>query len=199
MKNPKGSGQARLFIVSAPSGCGKTTLCNRLLDEMPGLANSISMTTRPPRPGEKDGFDYHFVSDAFFRSMAKRDGFLEYEENFGHLYGTPKAFIKNNLKSGRSVLLSIDVKGAMKVKKSFPEESVLIFILPPSISALKKRLRTRNSDDTKAISERLGLARIELSYKNKYDFRIVNDRLDKAYRKLKNTIISQLQKPGETI
>jgi guanylate kinase len=192
MKKLIGPKRAKLFIVSAPSGCGKTTLCNRLLDEMPLLENSVSMTTRPPRPGEKKGADYHFVSDKFFRLMAKKGGFLEYEENFGHLYGTPRKFVEDNLKKGRHVLLSIDVKGAMKVERAFPRESVLVFILPPSISALKKRLRLRNSDDGKEIRRRMGLARKELSYKTRYDYRIVNDRLDRAYRKLKSIVTSYI-------
>lgn len=182
---------AKLFIVSAPSGCGKTTLCGRLLKDNLGLADSISMTTRPRRKGEKNGRDYRFVSEKYFRGMIKKDGFLEYEENFGCLYGTPREFIQDNLKKGRDVLLSIDVKGAMKVRKAYPKESVLIFILPPSINALKKRLHSRSSEGEAAIRIRLGIAKKEIAYSKLYDYRIVNDRLDAAYRRLKKIIASE--------
>ncbi len=184
--------RARLFIVSAPSGCGKTTLCNKLLEEgVGGLVDSISMTTRPPRADEKNGVDYHFVSKRRFQEMIKKRAFLEHESNFGQLYGTPKKFIEKNLKEGRSILLSIDVKGAMKVRRAHASASVLIFILPPSLTALKKRLRKRMSEDSTAMSNRLSIARREMSYKNRYDYRIVNDRLGSAYKKLKNIIIKE--------
>ena len=152
------------------------------------------MTTRPPRPGEKDGADYRFVSERYFRGTIKKNGFLEYEENFGYLYGTPKKFIEDRLKKGGSVLLSIDVKGAMKVRRHYPEESVMIFILPPSVVALKKRLKARRADGAETITRRLNLAEKELSYKDKYDYRVINDKLAGAYRKLKNIIISEMKK-----
>ena len=183
--------EAKLFVVSAPSGSGKTTLCNKLLKGGLSLERSISMTTRPPRPGEKDGVDYHFVTEKYFRDIIKKNGFLEYEENFGYLYGTPKKFIESNFKKGKNVLLSIDVKGAMKVRRQYPKESVLIFILPPSLNALEERLRFRKSEDGRAISTRLKLARKEMSYKKKYDYTVVNDRLDAAYKKLRNIVISK--------
>lgn len=185
--------KARLFIVSAPSGSGKTTLCRKLLADDLGLADSVSMTTRPARRGEKDGVDYIFVTDAYFRKEIGRGGFLEYEENFGHLYGTPRAFIEKNLKKGRSVLLSIDVKGAMKVARAYPEESVLIFILPPSVKELKKRLHARRSEAAGVIARRLALAKKEMSYKKFYDYRIVNDRIHKAYRSLKKAVIKEMK------
>jgi len=182
----------RIFVVSAPSGCGKTTLCNRLLADGLGLANSVSMTTRERRPGEKGGVDYHFVTGRRFRQTIRSRGFLEYEENFGHLYGTPRRFVKENLEKGRPVLLSIDVKGAMKVRKAYPASSVLIFLLPPSIAALKSRLKSRRSDPPEVIRRRLGLAKKELAYKRRYDYRIVNDDLEKAYRRLKGIILKEL-------
>jgi guanylate kinase len=184
----------KLFIVSAPSGSGKTTLCNKLLGDYLGLANSVSMTTRRPRPDEVEGIDYHFVSRKKFQKMIGAGEFLEYEENFGELYGTPEKFIANNLKSGKSVLLSIDVKGAMKVKRAYPDESVLIFILPPSVGTLKKRLFSRHSEDIAAIKRRVAFARKELSYKNRYDHRIVNNHLANAYKRLKDIILSELKK-----
>lgn len=183
---------AKLFVVSAPSGSGKTTLCNKLLKDGLSLKRSISMTTRPPRRSEKDGVDYHFVSGKYFRDTIKKNGFLEHEENFGFLYGTPKKFIERHLKAGDNVLLSIDVKGAMNVKKEYPEESVLIFILPPSLSALKERLQARRSEDKSAISARLKLAKREMAYKKRYDYTVVNDRLDAAYKKLKEIVIKEI-------
>ena len=183
---------AKLFVVSAPSGSGKTTLCNMLLEDGLSLEPSVSMTTRAPRDGEKDGVDYHFVTEKYFRDTIKNNGFLEYEENFGHLYGTPKQFVEDNFKKGRSVLLSIDVRGAMKVKKQYPGESVLIFIMPPSLKVLGERLRLRKSEDGKAIAARLKLAKKEISYKKKYDYTVVNDRLDAAHKKLKDIVVSEL-------
>lgn len=190
----KHPGPARIFIVSAPSGSGKTTLCKRLLHDEAGLFHSVSVTTRKPRKGEKRGSDYHFVSRKRFKEMIREKKFLEYEENFGNFYGTPKRPVEDSLKRGRSVLLSIDVKGAMKVAQAYPEESVLIFILPPSMKALKKRLRLRKLDGPGAIARRLRIAKEELACKNRYDYRIVNDSLDAAYRKLKKTISSEVLK-----
>ncbi|MCM8761131.1 MAG: guanylate kinase, partial [Candidatus Omnitrophica bacterium] len=117
------NGRAKLFVISAPSGTGKTTLCNKLLRDGLGLVNSVSMTTRKPRPGEKEGVDYYFVTRKRFEDMISKKGFLEYEENFGNLYGTPRDFVEKNLKKGRNVLLSIDVKGAMKVRRAYPARS----------------------------------------------------------------------------
>lgn len=183
---------AKLFVVSAPSGGGKTTLCKRLLEDGLGLADSVSMTTRSPRAGETDGVDYHFVSERRFRDTARKKGFLEYEANFGNMYGTPKKFVEENLKKGTSVLLSIDVKGAMKVKKAYPG-SILIFLLPPSMKVLKKRLHSRMSDTSESISRRLALAKKELLYKNRYDHRVINDRLDTSYKRLKSVIVKELR------
>ena len=194
LRGPKRS-PAKIFVVSAPSGCGKTTLCNRLLADDLGLTDSISMTTRSPRPGEEDGVDYHFVSRRKFRTMVRTGGFLEYEENFGNSYGTPRKFITDNIGQGKSVLLNIDVKGAMKIKKAFPHKSVLIFLLPPSVAELKKRLRLRRSDTAEVINERLRLAKKELAYKSRYDHRVVNDDLDKAYRRLRRIVAANTGSP----
>src|SRR3989338_1190736 len=183
----------RLFIISAPSGSGKTTLCKRLLEDNLGLVPSISATTRSPRPGETDGIDYHFITKGDFERMAAGKEFLEYEENFGNLYGTPKRFIEDSLEKGRSILLSIDVKGAMKVKRAYPKESVMIFILPPSLKALRQRLKRRQADGAKTISDRSKLAKNEMARKERYDYRIVNDRLTSAYKKLKAIIIKETE------
>lgn len=184
-------GMGKLFIVSAPSGCGKTTLCKKLLEDKLNLIHSVSVTTRPPRKDEIEGKDYFFVSPEEFRAMIKRKEFLEYEENFGFLYGTPKKFVEGLLKKGVFVLLSIDVKGASKVRKLFSRRSVLIFIMPPTLEALKKRLESRMTEGARSISDRLKIARNEIKHKSKYDYVVVNDSLDAAYKKLKNIIISE--------
>ena len=182
----------KLFVISAPSGSGKTTLCKKLLKDDLGLAGSISATTRPPRPNEVDGIDYHFVSREKFQKMIKGKELLEYEDNFGQFYGTPKRFIEKNLRSGKPVLLSIDVKGAMKIRRKYNVKSALIFILPPSMAALKKRLVGRMSEDKSAIKKRLDVAKKELAYIKKYDHCVVNDSLTSAYKKLKKIILSEL-------
>lgn len=187
------SGKTKIFVVSAPSGCGKTTLCDKLLADRPDLANSVSMTTRLPRPGETKGKDYIFVSKRRFLDMVKRNAFIEHEENFGNLYGTPTKFVEQNLAVGKPVLLSIDVKGAMKIRRRYPKESVLIFILPPSLKALKERLKKRRSETPEAMMRRLSLAKKEIEYSGKYDHRIVNDTLDKAFRNLKDIVKTELE------
>ena len=186
---PKRKG--KIFIVSAPSGCGKTTLCKKLLADKLNLKNSISATTRPPRKGETDGKDYFFVSPEEFRAMIKRKELLEHEENFGFLYGTPKKFALSLLEKGKNVLLSIDVKGAAKVGKLYPGKSVLIFIMPPTLSELKKRLESRMTDAASSISNRLKIARREIGYKGRYDYVVVNDSLEAAHRKLKEIILAE--------
>lgn len=184
--------KGKLFVVSAPSGSGKTTLCKKLLDDDLGLEPSISTTTRPPRPGEKDGVDYNFVSEEEFRIMVKKKSFLEYEENFGYLYGTSKNFVKKALAQGKNILLSIDVKGAMKVRKAYPGKSVFIFIMPPSMGTLRSRLVSRMSEAPRAITKRLDIAKKEIGYKDRYDYIIINDKLGSAYRRLKKVVSAEL-------
>ena len=186
--------KGRLFIISAPSGCGKTTLCKKLLDDDLCLSQSISVTTRAPRKDEAEGKDYFFVSPEKFQAMVKRGELLEHEENFGAMYGTPKKFVLGLLKKNKSVLLSIDVKGAMKVRRALPEESRLIFIMPPTLAALRKRLESRQTEHADSISHRLKVARREIEYKDRYDYVVVNDSIDAAYAELKNIIIKETQK-----
>lgn len=189
---PTPRARAKIFVVSAPSGTGKTTLCNKLLSDGLGLADSVSMTTRSPRPGERAGVDYIFVTRKRFERMIREGAFLEHEENFGNFYGTPRAFVQRSLAGGVPVLLSIDVKGAMKVRRAYPRRSVLIFLLPPSMRALRTRLRRRRSDKPGEVRRRLALAKKEMAYKRRYDYRIVNDRLDTSYARLKKVIVQEL-------
>lgn len=180
----------RIFIISAPSGCGKTTLCRRLLKAGIGLRRSVSITTRPKRPGEIVGKDYYFVSKATFRRWIRQNRFLEWTRTYGWYYGTPKGFVGNLLKNGGDVLLSIDVKGAAKVKRVYPE-SVLIFILPPSLKELKERLRKRRSDNKNEIRKRLKIAKREMRFIDRYDYTVINDSVTKAVEKLKAIVIAE--------
>jgi len=178
---PPGKKIGRVFVISAPSGAGKTTVCEALLAGIKNLKRSVSVTTRAPRPNEKNARDYFYTDAKKFRQSIKKGEFLEWEENFGCLYGTPGKFVSETVKSGRDILLSIDVKGAMQVKKALPA-SVLIFLKPPSMKELARRLRGRNTDRPKEINARLRRAKNEMKYADKYDYVIVNDRLEHAVK-----------------
>ena len=182
--------QGTLFIISAPSGSGKTTLCARLVEAVDSLYRSISMTTRPPRPGERDGMDYIFIEKPEFIKRMKKKEFLEWAKVFGAYYGTPKKRIMHMLKRGSDVLLSIDVQGAMKIKR-LKLGAVYIFILPPSLAMLKERLVNRSTDSKEAISERMDIAKKEISRSQKYDYVIVNNRLESALDNLRAIIIAE--------
>ena len=160
--------KSRIFIISAPSGSGKTTICNRVVERVENLIESISLTTRRPRSGEEHAKDYHYVSPEEFKEEIKKENLLEWEENFGYFYGTPKDLVVNNLKEGKDVLLSIDVKGAKKVKNIILE-TTLIFIKPPSFEELSRRLKTRNTDNEKEIETRLNLAEKEIEASKDYE------------------------------
>lgn len=179
-----------LFIISAPSGSGKTTLCARLVESIEGLYRSISMTTRPPRPGEKDGMDYIFIEKEEFLKRQKKKEFLEWANVFGEYYATPKKYIMHMLKKGNDVLLSIDVQGAMKIRR-LGMEACYIFILPPSMKMLKERLINRSTDSGKAITQRLKVAKREMSYCHRYDYIIVNNRLESALDSLRAIITAE--------
>lgn len=179
-----------LFIISAPSGSGKTTLCTRLVESVDSLYRSISMTTRAPRPGEKDGMDYIFIEKPEFLKRQKRKEFLEWAKVFEEYYGTPKKHILHMLKRGSDVLLSIDVQGAMKIKR-LGLDAVNIFILPPSLTMLKERLVNRSTDSKQAIRQRLNIARKEIACSRKYDYIIVNNRLESALDNLRAIIIAE--------
>ena len=176
-----------IIVISAPSGSGKTTLVGELLKLMPGVARSISYTTRAPREGEENGEDYIFVSDTEFKDMKNRGDFLECEENFGHKNGTSKKQIKETIGKGFDVILSIDVKGARTVKKEFPE-SISIFVMPPSPQELEARLRGRKTDGEKQVEIRLKEATQELAAADEYDFLLVNKEVGSAVEELKQVI-----------
>lgn len=171
--------KGRFFIISAPSGCGKSTICEEVLRSVKGLKSSISATTRKPRPGEKNKKNYYYISREAFEKEIKKGSFLEWEENFGHFYGTPKCYALKEIKKGKNLLLNIDVKGAVCLKKKFPG-AVLIFIKPPSLKELSRRLNNRNSDKGIEIATRLKVAKKELMYTLKYDYVVVNENLETA-------------------
>jgi guanylate kinase len=168
-----------LFVVSAPSGTGKTTVVERLVQVCPALARSRSYTSRPARPGERDGVDYNFVSRAAFDAMAARGEFLEWADVFGNLYGTCREDVERLLSSGFDVVLVIDVQGARQVRAR-AAGTVGIFALPPSFEVLEQRLRGRSNDSEAAIQRRLETARSEVSAVDEYDYVVVNDELERT-------------------
>jgi len=167
-----------LFVISGPSGAGKGTICKGLTEKS-NIDLSVSMTTRKPRPGEIDGKSYYFVGEETFLRKIEEDGFLEHACVFGHYYGTPKAAVMENMEKGRDVVLEIDIQGAMQVRRSYPK-AIFIFILPPSMAELRKRITGRGSETEAAINQRLGEALKEVSYIDKYDYCVVNGELQEA-------------------
>ena len=182
--------RGRLFILSAPSGAGKTTLVQGLLRRVPRLVHSVSMTTRPPRRGERYGRDYYFVTSAAFAAARRRGGLLEHARVHGHWYGTPRVAVRRALASGHDVLLSIDVQGARQVRRRLAD-SVTIFILPPSLASLRQRLQRRRTEAPQQIRARLRLARQELRAAPRYDYRVVNDEVRHALVQLQAIIIAE--------
>ncbi len=179
-----------LIVISAPSGTGKTTLCHMLLKEFPNIKFSVSFTTRKPRPGEVNGKDYWFVTREEFLQKVKEGDFLEWAEVYGNLYGTSKSQVLKALNEGKDILLDIDTQGALQVKENF-SDAVLIFILPPSLKELERRLRKRGTDPEEVIEKRLKVAREEIKRAKFYDYIVVNDILEVAYSKLKSIITAE--------
>ncbi len=178
-----------LFIVSAPSGAGKTSLVTALLNINKQIDLSVSYTTRTPRPGETNGVDYHFVAREQFTEMAKRGDFLESAEVYGNFYGTSQSWISQENGKGKDILLEIDWQGAAQVRSKFPD-SIGIFILPPSLEALESRLHGRNQDSTEIISKRLQAAREDISHVAEFDYVIINDKLDEALHQLNAVVVA---------
>ncbi len=179
-----------LYIVAAPSGAGKSTLVNALLEHEPGIALSISHTTRAPRPNDHDGQHYHFVARDEFERMVAQGHFLEHAEVFGNLYGTSRTAVEPLLAQGRDVLLEIDWQGARQVRAAMPG-CVSIFILPPSRAELERRLRNRASDDAPTIARRLAESRGEVAHAGDFDYLVVNDRFADALADLRAIVQCQ--------
>jgi guanylate kinase len=179
-----------LFVVSAPSGAGKTTLVRGLVANDPQVRLSISYTTRAPRPGEADGREYHFVSRERFLEMAERGDFLESAEVYGNLYGTSHRWVRDEMAGGRDIVLEIDTQGAAQVRKLF-SDCIGIFVLPPSLEVLEARLRGRGQDSPEVIARRLKAAREELGHVGEFDYAIINNDLDEALRDMASIVRAQ--------
>lgn len=177
------SDRGLLIVLSGPSGAGKGTICSNLRAEMPNLVYSVSMTTREPRVGEVEGKNYFFRSKDEFESLHAVDSFLEYAKVYDNYYGTPKQHVMDLLDDGKSVLLEIDIQGAMQVKERF-SDAVFIYIVPPSLTELSARLHNRGTDAKEVIDKRLSLACSELALAHRYDYIVVNDDLQEASLKV---------------
>jgi len=175
--------RGRPLVISAPSGAGKSTLIRRLRELDPGLGFSVSHTTRPPRQGERDGVEYHFVDEARFRAMVQTGAFAEWAEVHGNLYGTSYSALEEELGRGRDVILDIDVQGALLLAQQLPE-AVLIFIRPPSLEELRRRLEARGTDSAEVIERRLRNAADEMGQLHRYHHVVINDRLERAAAEL---------------
>ncbi|NPA42240.1 MAG: guanylate kinase [Aquificae bacterium] len=179
---------AKLFILSAPSGTGKSTIAGKLLQQLEGIRRVITATTREPRPGEKHGVDYIFMSKEEFEEGIEKGLFLEYANVYGNYYGTPRDQVEKNLREGYDSLLVIDVQGAFKVKKIYPD-AVSVFLLPPSLEELKRRMIGRGYRDSNA-QRRLETARDEIPCAKSFDYIIINDFVDKAVEQLKSIVVA---------
>jgi len=185
---------SKVFVISGPSGSGKTTLARRLLssrDLKSRLIKSVSFTTRPKRKDEVEGKDYHFLKKEEFILKRKNREFLEWTEYLGHFYGTEKGTIDGLLRGRKDILLCLDTKGAFKIKKIYPKDSVLIFILPPSIKVLKERLRKRSKERDFSLTKRLREAEKEVNLAKRYDYKILNEKVDTALRRLREIILRE--------
>jgi guanylate kinase len=187
MSMPGRSRRGILFVISGPSGAGKSSLVRRVLAELEAVAFSVSYTTRPPRPGERDGHDYRFVDDDAFDRMLAAGDFLEWARVFGRRYGTGRKETEEALAAGLDLLLDIDVQGARQIREA-ALDAVAVFVLPPSFQALAGRLRSRASESEEDLSVRLSLARREAEEYPRYDYLIVNDDLERATRDLRAVI-----------
>jgi guanylate kinase len=177
----------RLYVVAAPSGGGKTSLISALLEKDPKIRLSVSYTTRPPRPGEQNGVHYHFVDDQAFRELLAGDAFLEHATVFDYRYGTARRAVEEQLGAGFDVILDIDWQGARQIRESFPS-CLTIFIVPPSLEALRQRLARRGQDSEDVIRKRMEKARAEISHWDEFDYLIVNDVFEEALLDLQSII-----------
>lgn len=189
--------QGLLLVLSSPSGAGKTTLARRLLAADPEVTFSVSVTTRPPRPGERDGREYHFRSRAAFEAMVAAGGMLEWAEVFGNLYGSPRAPVEAATAAGRDVLFDVDWQGGQQIRASALRAQVVsVFILPPSIAVLEARLAQRNQDPPEVIRRRMAAARDEIAHWAEYDYVLVNEDLDRCEAELRAILTAErLRRP----
>lgn len=179
-----------LVVISGPSGAGKGTICSRLKEEFKDLKVSVSATTRKPREGEEEGISYFFINEEDFIKRINNDEFLEYAKVYGNYYGTPKSEVFRQIEEGNDIILEIDIQGALQVKKNYPK-GVFIFILPPSLSELNKRIENRGTDSKEVIMKRMQCAYDELNYAFEYDYVVVNDEVETAVDKIKHIIFAE--------
>lgn len=185
--------KGKIFVISSPSGGGKTTIVRRILSEFPEIIFSVSATTRPKRPDEIDSFHYFFLTEDQFLEKIKNDEFIEWERFYDYYYGTLKTFVIDSIQNGKSVLLEIDVKGALSVKKIFPD-AILIFIDVPSFEELVNRLKRRKTESETDLQKRIDRAKMELSYKDKFDYIFINKDLEEVTSQIKSLIKEILKK-----
>jgi guanylate kinase len=178
------SNRGKLIVISAPSGSGKTTLINMLIRDHAGFEFSISATTRPPRGLEKNGVEYYFLSRDEFDKRIANNEFVEYKTVYGNMYGTLKKFTDDCLNGGKNVIFDVDVQGGIAIKDMYPDDVVMIFIYPPSIEELRKRLESRGTDSQETIEKRLNFAKIEMEKMKEYSYNVCNDSVGKAYSEL---------------
>lgn len=181
--------KGKLFVISGPSGCGKSTICQRLIKKHNNIKLSVSATTRLAREGEIDGEHYYFISKESFEKKISENAFYEYDFHFGNYYGTLKEKVNEELNRGNHVILEIDVKGGMQIKEVQPNSS-LIFIMPPSEDELIRRLVDRNTESKEKLKERIERAEEEFTYRNRYDYVVVNDNLEKAIKEIEEIILN---------
>ena len=194
-ERPRTPKKPRLFVLSAPSGAGKTTLCARLLRDFPALVLSVSSTTRAPRGLEKDGLHYHFLSQEAFKREIDAGHFVEWALVHGNYYGTSRKTFESTWACGKSVLLDIDVQGAESLRTAFPEDALSLFVSPPSLEILEQRLRARGTDSEESIARRMANAREEMAAAPRFHAVVINDDLDHAYAQLRELILPHLGSP----
>ena len=180
--------RGKLIVVSAPSGAGKTTIVKAILAKYPSLLFSVSATTRPIRAGEVDGRDYFFLQREEFERRIKAGQLVEWEEIYGNLYGTLKSEVDNALSAGKTMLFDIDVRGALSIKRHYPNDTVVIFIRPPSVEVLRSRLLNRKTEDEATMKRRLDRVTMELETGNQFDYQVINDDLQTAVREVEQII-----------
>lgn len=183
-----------MLILSSPSGAGKTTIARALLAGDDDIAMSVSVTTRPPRPGEKDGVDYRFIDDATYHRMAEEGDFLEHAKVFDHFYGTPREPVERALGAGRDVLFDIDWQGAQQIKQTAREDVASVFILPPSVGELQRRLSGRGSDSAETVARRMSKAADEMSHWPEYDYVVVNEEIDDSIGRVRAILTAERQR-----
>jgi len=183
----KSKQRGMVIVMSAPSGAGKTSICDAVVKKNKNIVYSVSTTTRPPRKGEKNGREYYFVTESQFKTEIKQKQFVEWAKVHNNYYGTSKKILESIISKGKDVLLDIDVQGAIKIKKQY-KDAIMIFIMTPSLKILKQRLIKRNKDSKEVINIRLKNAEKEIKFIDKYDYLVINDKLDESIKNIENII-----------